>query len=173
MAYSTTQIKSLVTTYAGVFGIPPAVALCVAQQESGFSQSAVSSTGAIGVMQLMPATAATLGVDPYDTEQNIIGGCSYLSQMYARFGDWDLALAAYNAGPATVDKYGGIPPITETRNYVSSILSCVSASGDVAGDTLLASSGSSGSTGSLDTTQIALYAGLAVAAFFLLDAASG
>ena len=73
-------------------------------------------------MQLMPATAASLGVsNAYDPEQNIKGGVKYLKQMYDQFGSYDLALAAYNAGPGAVQKYGGIPPYSETQNYVKKI----------------------------------------------------
>ena len=84
---------------------------------------AVSATGAVGVMQLMPETAESLGVNPYDAEQNISGGAQYLKQMLDTFdGDLRKAVAAYNAGPEAVREYGGVPPYSETQQYVSSVL---------------------------------------------------
>jgi soluble lytic murein transglycosylase-like protein len=103
-------------------GVPEDLFLRLVQQESGFNPSARSHKGAMGLAQLMPGTAARLGVDPSDPRQNLEGGARYLSMMYSRFGSWRLALAAYNAGPEAVDKHDGIPPYTETRNYVRVIL---------------------------------------------------
>lgn len=95
----------------------------VAWQESRLRQTAVSSKGAVGVMQLMDGTARDLGVDRYDLQQNIRGGASYLSKMLARYdGNIAYALAAYNAGPGAVDRYGGVPPFAETQAYVAAIL---------------------------------------------------
>jgi len=95
----------------------------VAWQESRFNQAAVSPKGALGVMQLMPGTARQLGVDARDAKSNIEGGVLYLSQMLTRFeGDIPRALAAYNAGPAAVQRYGGVPPYAETQAYVRAIL---------------------------------------------------
>jgi soluble lytic murein transglycosylase-like protein len=102
----------------------------VAWQESRFNQSAVSPKGAMGVMQLMPATARQLGVDARDVASNIEGGALYLSQMLQRFeGDVPRALAAYNAGPEAVQRYGGIPPYAETQAYVRAILGRLGAVG--------------------------------------------
>lgn len=99
-------------------GIPEDLFLRLVQQESGWNPRARSNKGATGLAQLMPGTAAKLGVNPLDPAQNLHGGARYLRMMYNQFGNWRLALAAYNAGPAAVQKYGGIPPYRETRNYV-------------------------------------------------------
>ncbi|MFN3228898.1 MAG: lytic transglycosylase domain-containing protein [Asticcacaulis sp.] len=101
------------------------------RQESGFNASAVSPRGAIGLMQLMPATARELGVDPRDPAANIRGGAAYLRRQLDRFeGRLDLALAAYNAGAGAVDRHGGIPPYAETLTYISRILDRLSTKAD-------------------------------------------
>jgi soluble lytic murein transglycosylase-like protein len=95
----------------------------VAWRESGFRQAALSPKGAVGVMQIMPSTALSLGVDRYDLRQNVEGGAAYLRMMLNRYsGDTALALAAYNAGPGAVDRYRGVPPFAETQAYVGAIL---------------------------------------------------
>ena len=99
-------------------GIPEDLFLRLVQQESGWNPNARSHKGAMGLAQLMPGTAAKLGVNPNDPVQNLNGGARYLRMMYNQFGNWTLALAAYNAGPGAVQKHGGIPPYRETRNYV-------------------------------------------------------
>ncbi|PAU99032.1 lytic transglycosylase domain-containing protein [Paracoccus salipaludis] len=99
-------------------GIPEDLFLRLVQQESGWNAGARSHKGATGLAQLMPGTAAKLGVNPHDPVQNLEGGARYLRMMYNTFGDWRLALAAYNAGPGAVTKHKGIPPYRETRNYV-------------------------------------------------------
>jgi soluble lytic murein transglycosylase-like protein len=103
-------------------GIPEDLFLRLVQQESGWNPNAVSNKGATGLAQLMPQTAASLGVDPTIPSQNLDGGARYLRKMYDKFGSWRLALAAYNAGPGAVEKHGGIPPYAETKNYVIAIL---------------------------------------------------
>jgi soluble lytic murein transglycosylase-like protein len=102
--------------------IPESLFLRLVQQESGWRADAVSHKGAIGLAQLMPGTARMLGVNPNDPRQNLEGGARYLAEQYRKFGSWRLALAAYNAGPQAVEKYGGVPPFKETRNYVKVIL---------------------------------------------------
>ncbi|MCA0919751.1 lytic transglycosylase domain-containing protein [Pseudooceanicola nanhaiensis] len=102
-------------------GIPEDLFLRLVQQESGWNIHAKSHKGALGLAQLMPETARHLAVDPMDPEQNLEGGARYLARQYRDFGNWRLALAAYNAGPEAVRKYGDIPPYKETQNYVKVI----------------------------------------------------
>ena len=117
------SLSSLIESAAQKYKVDPKLVAAVAEGESNGRQEAVSSVGAIGVMQLMPDTAASLGVDPYDKQQNIEGGTKYLRQMLDTFGgDLKKAVAAYNAGPGAVKAYGGIPPYKETQNYVSKVL---------------------------------------------------
>lgn len=115
--------QDLFAAAAERYAISPALLHAVAWQESREQQAAVSPAGAVGVMQLMPATAAELGVDPRNAEQNIFGGAAYLRRQLDRFdGRLDLALAAYNAGAAAVSSAGAVPAIPETRTYVTQIL---------------------------------------------------
>lgn len=117
------EIEGIIAREAEKTGLDPALIKAVIHAESAFHTQAVSRAGAKGLMQLMPGTAAALGVsDPFDPEQNIAGGARYLSQQISRFGDVQLALAAYNAGPGSVLRYGGIPPYPETEAYVSRVL---------------------------------------------------
>jgi hypothetical protein len=118
---------TLLQSAAAKYGVDPALALAVAQQESGLDQAAVSSAGARGVMQLMPATAAEMGVNAADLAGNIEGGVKYLAQLLQKFGDTVLAVAAYNAGPGAVQQYGAVPPYSETQSYVSSVMARVGA----------------------------------------------
>ena len=104
-------------------GLPPELLRSVAKIESGFHQDAISPKGAIGLMQLMPRTAAALGVQPTRAEENAQGGAKYLRDLLLRYHyDSALALAAYNAGPDAVDRYHGVPPYAETRQYVWKVL---------------------------------------------------
>lgn len=107
--------------------VPATIVEAVAWQESRFNHAAVSSRGARGVMQLLPTTASDLGVDPSDLKGNIDGGAAYLAQQLRRFGDVKLALAAYNAGPKAVERYGGVPPYAETQSYVRAIMARLAA----------------------------------------------
>ncbi len=105
-------------TAARKHGVPEDLFLRLVQQESGWNVNARSHKGALGLAQLMPQTARALGVNPADPAQNLEGGARYLRRQFETFGTWRLALAAYNAGPGAVQKYNGVPPYNETRNYV-------------------------------------------------------
>lgn len=116
-------IHEMVTQAALNNGLPPAIVHSVARAESAYRADALSPKGAIGVMQLMPATAASLKADPNDPEQNIEAGARYLRELLEKYdGDSVKALAAYNAGPGAVDKYNGVPPYRETITYVDRVL---------------------------------------------------
>ncbi|MBR1680412.1 lytic transglycosylase domain-containing protein [bacterium] len=118
------QIISMIDKVAKKHGVDEKLVRALVRQESGFNPNATSHCGAMGLMQLMPATAKSLGVtDAYNPVQNVEGGVKYLKNMLNKYnGNVILALAAYNAGPGAVDKYGSVPPYAETQNYVKSIL---------------------------------------------------
>ncbi|MBV8338783.1 MAG: lytic transglycosylase domain-containing protein [Candidatus Eremiobacteraeota bacterium] len=118
------RYSSLIADAARRHEVDPLLVAAVIGQESGFAPSAVSRTGAMGLMQLMPDTARSLGVrDAFDPRQNIEGGTTLLRQLLDRYsGHVDLALAAYNAGPAAVDSHGGVPPYAETQAYVRNVM---------------------------------------------------
>ncbi len=117
------RIDAAIETYSQQYDLDPKLVRAVMKQESGFQPFALSTSGAMGLMQLMPGTAQGLGVtDAYNIEQNIKGGTQYLSyQLEAFNGDLELALAAYNAGPNAVRKYNGIPPYQQTQDYVKKV----------------------------------------------------
>ena len=121
---SKSQILNVVSQISKKHGVDEKLVQALIKQESGFNPKAKSKAGAMGLMQLMPATAKNMGVkDPYNTVQNVEGGVKYLKSMLNKYnGNIILALAAYNAGPGAVDKYSGVPPYSETQNYVRNIL---------------------------------------------------
>ena len=118
------DIESMILQSAKKYGVDPRLVSAVAETESNYRPDAVSSAGAVGVMQLMPETASSLGVQNiYDPSQNIDGGVKYLKEMLSDFnGDVRKAVAAYNAGPQAVKEYNGVPPYAETQNYVNKVL---------------------------------------------------
>jgi Transglycosylase SLT domain len=135
-------VSGLIASAASQYGVPVSLATAVAQKESGFNQAAVGSSGEIGVFQLMPGTAAQLGVNPSDLSQNVQGGVRYLSQLYAQYGDWNTALEAYNGGPGNVAK-GTVSPAAQS--YASSVLSMAGISDGSSG--ILSSGDGSGAGG--------------------------
>jgi soluble lytic murein transglycosylase-like protein len=120
---ASSEYDDLIAEHARLHRLPPTLVRAVIQAESGFNRYAVSRKGAMGLMQLMPATARELGVsDPFRPAENIRGGVTYLAGLIARYrGKLELALAAYNAGPARVEQYGAVPPYRETRDYVDKV----------------------------------------------------
>jgi hypothetical protein len=131
---SSMSARVAATPYDGLFtaaqqryGVPAALLSAVAKQESGYDPGAVSPAGARGLMQLMPGTARSLGVDPLDPAQAVDGAARMLRDLTARFGSTELALAAYNAGPGAVLRYDGIPPYPETQRYVRHVMSMMKA----------------------------------------------
>ena len=116
-------IKESIVKHSMEMGVDPALALSIAKKESGFRHELKSPYGAVGVFQVLPSTAKKIGYNPYYLNENIKAGLTYYKMMYKMFGSTELALAAYNAGPGNVKKYGGtIPPFKETKRFVNIIM---------------------------------------------------
>ncbi len=170
---------SAIVNAAAAHGVDPQIALNLANAESGVNQfrpdgsPVTSSAGAIGIFQLLPSTAAGLGVDPYDPAQNIVGGVSYLAQMYNQFGNWQDALAAYNWGPGNVKRAisSGAPYPQSVEKYVTSILAGTSSSPAIAPDQVIAPDGEVSApdpAAGVDVPTIALAGAAALALWLLL-----
>lgn len=122
-AISEDVVKETIVKHSMEMGIDPALALSIAKKESGFKHELKSPYGAVGVFQLLPSTAKKIGFNPYYLSENVKAGLTYYQMMYKMFGSTELALAAYNAGPGNVKKYGGtIPPFKETKRFVNVIM---------------------------------------------------
>lgn len=115
------DLHQVVAQAAKRHGVPVKLAQRLVKQESGYNPHARSRVGAIGLTQLMPATARSLGVNPHDPVANANGGMRYLAALHTRLGSWKHAVAAYNAGPGAVSRHGGVPPYRETQNYVKTV----------------------------------------------------
>ena len=138
-AIASSRYDDLIREHANLHGLSPDLVRAVIQAESNFNPYAISPKGAMGLMQLMPATARELGVaNPFHPEDNIRGGVSYLAGLLARYDhNVELALAAYNAGPGSVERYGAVPPYRETKNYVKKITSAAGAAAAAARSTVI------------------------------------
>lgn len=186
MAACKIDLTNLIVAEANRQGVDPGIALAVARTESGVCQwrpdgsVVVSSAGAIGVMQLEPATAAQLGVDPNDVNQNIQGGVTYLKQLYQKYGSWDQALAAYNWGPGNLDNAtaAGTSIPGQVLNYAKGILGIgtvynaaiskiQSSSGDSSQASAISSADILGNLADTPSMNVALVAGLAIGALAL------
>ena len=122
-AISEDVVKDSIVKHSMEMGVDPALALSIAKKESGFKHELKSPYGAVGVFQVLPSTAKKIGFNPYYLNENIKAGLTYYKMMYNMFGSTELALAAYNAGPGNVKKYGGtIPPFRETKRFVNVIM---------------------------------------------------
>lgn len=145
---ASTSLDAIFQKASEKYDVPVSLLKAIGKAESDFNPNAVSGAGAQGVMQLMPATAKSLGVtNSFDAEQNIMGGAKYIKQMLDRYdGNTKLALAAYNAGSGNVQKYGGIPPFKETQNYVKKVMA-------YAGETLTAGNYTIGQNQAINRTN--------------------
>ena len=165
-----TDAKSRVAYYAAAYGVPVDLALAVAQRESGFNQDARGGSGEIGIMQLMPPTAAHLKVNSYDPEANIEGGVRLLRDEYAYFGRWDYAVAAYNAGRSRASQGPNAWP-KSTQNYVASVVgmpSSTGTTGEWSDDADAPTPTEFDLLGGADPLMLMLIAGVVVALYFYL-----
>jgi soluble lytic murein transglycosylase-like protein len=119
--YSKKELLNLIEDIAEKEGVSPNLIKAIVKVESNFNPKALSPKGAYGLMQLMPNTAELLNVDRENPEENLLGGIHYLKTLALKYKDLDKVLAAYNAGPGNVDKYNGVPPFAETKNYIKKI----------------------------------------------------
>ncbi len=115
------EVKEDIVKHSIDMNVDPAIALAIAKIESNFDHSKRSANGAVGVFQILPSTARSMGYDAYSANDNIKSGITYYKKMYQKFGDVDLALAAYNAGPGNVSRYNGVPPFAETKRFINKI----------------------------------------------------
>lgn len=115
------ELEKMILQKSKKYNVSPDLISAVIQTESAGKQNSVSQAGAIGLMQIMPKTASELGINPHSPEENLDGGVRYLKEMAGKFNSLDEVLAAYNAGPGAVKKYGGVPPFAETQDYVKKI----------------------------------------------------
>jgi len=143
---------SLITSLAPNYGVPVSLALAVAQAESSLNPGAISPKGAIGLFQLMPATAASLGVDPTNETQNVEGGLTYLQQLYGQYGNWTQALEAYNWGPGKVSSGAAVP--SSVQSYASGILAAAGLSDTPSASDLAISGPTDDSTTSIDSLDL-------------------
>lgn len=152
---SKTTLEDIFKEASETYGVPLALLKAVGKQESNFNPQATSHCGAQGIMQLMPATAAGLGVtDAYDPKQNIMGGAKYLSQLLSKYdGNTTLALAAYNAGSNNVAKYGGVPPFKETQNYVVKVTSYMESGVTLPDETVTVAASAPAASASVDVSD--------------------
>ena len=152
------QYQSAIRAASSKWSVPTLLLSAVLKVESGFNPNAVSPAGAIGIAQFMPGTAAKYGVNPWDAASSIDGEAHYLSDLYGQFHSWQLAVAAYNAGPGAVQKAGNkVPSITETQRYVESILNLIGGSWGNLGSASTSSSDSNTNAPATGTDALAAF----------------